>query len=425
MRKEIKKTIKFYLKNINTEEYIEYKSKSYEESKKVHQEYIKKEKPHWKDRNDFYEDYHVVKIVFGDVLSNDGVVKLLKKLYGLSKNKFKVKNYYKKPPFKNKYDYIHLQYTSSALGRFSEIEFLNDDYISDISISWVQINNYYAFVEYTISFKRCLDEEKYSLFIYDNIRKINKKAFAVWYYIDETSEFNKYLALEQIHDEYFSVICQHYITTFLYSELGKRKLLPNMIVATREETIDIDKLYLGDITTSFYNKEENYVIVSDYRDTNYLLMAGDNRIPSFSVQPYIARYGNDFYYRLFGMKELQDFEQNFSKYTTGRKFIKYNKEFMSLLNKIQSISENKLYVRTNLFEKFNKTWDFYISNDKTDLESYLNIGLDKYQIIYKNNFEYLKLLSEVRYSKINNLNSIIATITAIIATIISIIALKS
>ena len=67
-----------------------------------------------------------------------------------------------------------------------------------------------------------------------------------------------------------------------------------MIVATREETIDIDKLYLGDITTSFYNKEENYVIVSDYRDTNYLLMAGDNRIPSFSVQPYIARYGNDF-----------------------------------------------------------------------------------------------------------------------------------
>ena len=191
------------------------------------------------------------------------------------------------------------------------------------------------------------------------------------------------------------------------------------------EAIDIDKLYLGDITTSFYNKEENYVIVSDYRDTNYLLMAGDNRIPSFSVQPYIARYGNDFYYRLFGMKELQDFEQNFSKYTTGRKFIKYNKEFMSLLNKMQSISENKLYVRTNLFEKFNKTWDFYISNDKTDLESYLNIGLDKYQIIYKNNFEYLKLLSEVRYSKINNLNSIIATITAIIATIISIIALKS
>ena len=99
MRKEIKKTIKFYLKNINTEEYIEYKSKSYEESKKVHQEYIKKEKPHRKDRNDFYEDYHVVKIVFGDVLSNDGVVKLLKKLYGLSKNKFKVKNFSKKPLF--------------------------------------------------------------------------------------------------------------------------------------------------------------------------------------------------------------------------------------------------------------------------------------------------------------------------------------
>ena len=125
------------------------------------------------------------------------------------------------------------------------------------------------------------------------------------------------------------------------------------------------------------------------------------------------------------MKELQDFEQNFSKYTTGRKFIKYNKEFMSLLNKMQSISENKLYIRTDLFEELNKTWDFYIGNDKTDLKSHLDIGLDKYQTIYKNNFEYLKLLSEVRYSKINNFNSAIATITAIIATIISIIALKS
>lgn len=302
---------------------------------------------------------------------------------------------------------------------------MNDDYIRDISISWVQINNYYAFMEYTIFFKRCLDEENYSLFIYDNICKINKKDFAIWYYIDETREIEKYLALEQIHDEYFSVICQHYITTFLYSELGKRKLLPNMIVATRKEKIDIDKLYLGDITISFYNKEENYVIVSDYRDTNYLLMAGENRIPSFSVRPYIARYGNDFYYRFFGMKELQDFEQNFSKYTTGRKFIKYNKEFMSLLNKMQSISENKLYIRTDLFEELNKTWDFYIGNDKTDLKSHLDIGLDKYQTIYKNNFEYLKLLSEVRYSKINNFNSAIATITAIIATIISIIALKS
>ena len=36
-------------------------------------------------------------------------------------------------------------------------------------------------MEYTISFKRCLDKKKYSLFIYDNIRKINKKDFAVWY----------------------------------------------------------------------------------------------------------------------------------------------------------------------------------------------------------------------------------------------------
>lgn len=425
MRKEIKRTIEFYLENIDTEKYKEYKAKSYEEGRKNHQEYIDKEKPHWRDRTDYYENFHISDIVFGDVLSNDGVVKLLKKLYSLPKKKFKVKNYYKKPPLKNKYDYIHLQYMSSGTGIFAEIELLNDKYIKEISILWVQINNYYAFMEYRISFHKCLDEKMYSSFIHDNIRKISKKDFAVWYNIDETREFDKYLALEQIHDEYFSIICQHYITTFLYSEHGKNKLLINMTIATRKEEIDIDKLYLGDISVSFYNKEDNYVIVSDYYKTSYLMMAGNNRIPYFGVCAYIARYGNDFYYRFFGTKELKDFEQNFSKYTTGRKLIKYNKEFMSLLNKMQSISENKLYHNTDFFDEFNKTWDFYVGNDKTDLKSHWDIDIEKYQTIYKNNFEYLKLLSEVHYSKINNLNSVIATITAIIATIISIIALKS
>lgn len=130
MRKEAKKCIKYYLANIKSDEYKKQKEKSDVEGKKNHREYIEKEKPEWKGRTDYYEDAVVSGVTLCDVLSNEGVANLLKKLYSLSRKKdFKVKNYYKKPTFINKYDYIHLQYSHSGYGRFAEIELLEDKYI--------------------------------------------------------------------------------------------------------------------------------------------------------------------------------------------------------------------------------------------------------------------------------------------------------
>lgn len=57
---------------------------------RVHQEYIKEEKPQWANRTDYVKENTIAQTIIGDVLSNDGVVKLLKKLYALSKNKFNI-----------------------------------------------------------------------------------------------------------------------------------------------------------------------------------------------------------------------------------------------------------------------------------------------------------------------------------------------
>lgn len=95
MRKEIKKCIKYYIDNISTEEFKNYLEEERKAGFKTHREYIEEEHLEWTSRTDYFEDYSIAKIVFSDVLSNDGVTKLLNKLYNLPKKEFKVENYYK------------------------------------------------------------------------------------------------------------------------------------------------------------------------------------------------------------------------------------------------------------------------------------------------------------------------------------------
>lgn len=352
MRKEIKKCIKYYLENINSNEYKSLKSKSDNQSGEAQKEYAE-EIFQENGAPAYYENAIVSRVSIGDVLSNDGVTRLLQKIYKLPKNKFKINTYYKKPSMVNKYDYIHLQYFHSEYGRFAEIELLEDPYIKEISISWVQINSYYAFLEYDFTLKKWLDNELYDKFIYDNIQNINSKDYTIWYHIDKQKEKN-YLMLGQMKDEYFPLIFQHYITTYLYSEQGKTSQLLNLIHMTRNKAININALYLQGIELAYYNRETNLLISSEWDRATYYLYGENDRSPSFDVCGYIAEYGNEFYNRFFGNRELRIFEREFSRFTTGRKKITYNKELRKLFNKLQSLSEieNKEY--NDFYEKYDK-----------------------------------------------------------------------
>lgn len=424
IEKEKKNCIEYYKKNINTDEFKEYVKSSKLVGDKNHCEYIKKEHPEWINRTDYYDNGVVSGIDIYDVLSNSGVGKLLKKLYALSKKEYNVKNYYKKPTSIQKYDYIRLQYSSYGYGQFAEIIFLNDKYIDGINISWAQINNYFALFEYKFKFKKCLDDTSYSSFILDNIDSINRKDYFNWYNIDNNRHVSEYyLALEQMHSDFFSLICQHYITSLLFSEQGQTSQLINLIGMTRKEPININTLYLGDISLSYHNKNNNYIIFSDFEETNHTLIAGNNSISHFSICSYIARYGNKFYYKFFGYRELKMFEREFSKYTTGRKRILYNKKIKDLLMRIQSTSEQENRKSENICEEFDKSWDFYISNSKTDLKEFHKNRKIDHREIYRENFSYLQLLLEINNTKSNHINAIVATIASIIATIIAIIAL--
>ena len=83
--------------------------------------------------------------------------------------------------------------------------------------------------------------------------------------------------------------------------------------------------------------------------------------------------------------------------------------------------ENKEF--DNFYEKFSNGWEFYMCNDKMNLAEYHEKSTSQIKEIYKNNFSYLKLLSEMNYAKSNRINSFVTTVASIIATIIAIIAL--
>ncbi|HEM3512889.1 hypothetical protein [Streptococcus suis] len=424
INREAKKFFDYYLKIVETEEYRSDCRKHEQEGLEFHRKYIEEKHPEWVKRTDYFDEFSIGEFLILDTLSNEGVNKLTKRLYSLPKSKFKVKNYYKKPTIFKKYDYVHLQYLRHGVGIFAEIEILEDSFFSSIEISWSMVNNYYAIFQCRFHFKQVLTDSNRQLFISDNIKKLSKKDYINWYSIDNEHDSLNYLSIKQMSDEFPSIICQHYITTYLYSEKGKTNKLINLAVAFRKEKVDIDKIYLGDISYSLYNKKGNYYISNSFHDSDYVLYSGSNIIPRFSILGSISQYGNELYYLLFGERELHIFERDFSKYISGRKSIMFNKNFLNLLKKIQSLSESENRVGiSNLKKDFENSWTIFVSNDEVQLEKLFHKDLSYYRNVIKENYSYLNMLTEINYTKTNTISSIVATIVSIIATILSVLAL--
>lgn len=424
INKEAKYFFDYYQKIVETEEYQDSLKKSGEQGLKVHREYIQKEHPDWMHKTDYFDDYSIAKVMIVDVLTNDGIIELLKKLYSLPKERFKVYNYFKKPGMFKSYDYVKLKYSSYSYGKFAEIKISGDEYLKGIDISWSQINNYQAILEYSFNFKKLLDTDEYQNFIKENINNFTSKDYVDWYYLDSKDDKLNYLAIEQMTENFLSLICQHYITTFLYSEQGRSNQLLFLTFATRKADINLENMYFGDISYSLYNKKDNYFITNNFENNKYMLYSEHNLIPNFNLLYLIASYGNQFYYTFFGERELEIFEKEFSKYTTGRKKIKFDKEFTKLLNKSQSILEIEGKEDfSNFKKKFNDKWILYSSNEAVEFEQIFQRDLSKYQKIFTENYSYLKVLSEINYTKNNYRSALVATIVSIVATLISIISL--
>ena len=129
------------------------------------------------------------------------------------------------------------------------------------------------------------------------------------------------------------------------------------------------------------------------------------RKAQFDICKYVSDYGNEFFYCFFGYRELKLFERELKK----------------LLNKLQSVSEVESRKEKDVYAAFNKSWEFYAFGKKEDLKEYYESDIAKYKKIYDNNFSYLKLLSEINYTKNNQRLTVLAIFISVIAIMVSVL----
>ena len=413
--RKYKSEIEFYLKNFNQIEYSEYVDRQTRDCCRK----IEKESGN-KQHTDYFLDYYVPKVKIYDILSNDGMAKLVNSLYKLSPKKYKVIDVlYRKQTVLHKYDYVHIQKEHCFLGRLAEVQFIDSKYIKGIDITVTQMNDIYAFIEYDISFNISLNEEERNQFIIDYLPQITDDDYFGNFNIDDGHKLEIVYEMNQI---YFKYICQHFVTSLFFSETGAKRKLLSVIYQIRKESIDINKIYLGDgLCISYYDKDKNIILNRNYDSTNYVLLSGNNVIPNFGISEYIMKYGNIFYLRIMGEPELTFFEKEYSKYVSGRKKIYFNREIIKLFKQVRSFSECQPLrgSEQELMKNFDKNWILYKGNTKCRLKDDKYIKIEDYRKIYEEKYDYMKKMAEINYTKSNQVIAVISVIIAILAIIIA------
>ena len=378
-----------------------------------------------KDRDsliaDYCGEYTVYKLAVCDFLSNDGVSKLIKKLHHLPKKKFSVTNIYREPSITQKYDYVHLKhYDFSGCGTLAKIEFIKDPYIKTIHIHWSQVNNYLAVIEYEFVFNKAMDRELRNKFVVDNIRSLSAKDYRLAYQFGHHSDESKLTGILQFQDEILPCLCQHYITTYLYSKQGSKYKLPSLRFCSREPVVDTKTVVFNPNNRKFYNKREGYIIEEDNERVEYALVAGGGQRPNFNISDLMASYGNVMYFGLLNEYVMHIFELEFSGYVSGRKRIK-TAELNVILENIHGLKDEKR-CNINLFNsEFKKNWVFCQAGDEKNQIGNLDKIITYTKKTFEDVYEHAKLKAELILSQVGRVISYFALGTAVLGVFLTIL----
>lgn len=415
--RKTKKFLRRYRATIETDAYQNHIEKRIRESIEITKSYNEQERPELLSKTDFNQERTITKILFFDVLSNEGVGKLAKKLHSLNSKKFIVNNYYKKPSIIRNYDYVHLSYTSRGVGLFANVEVKNNAYLKSIDIRWTQVDNYFALFEYSFNLKKAITGENFIDFVKSTFTEFTAADyFEIYEQDNRKGQSVDFLDIIQTSDAYVLFAFQHYITTYLYTERGRTNRIPGLEIRTRTEQIDIQNVYLPDFSTTFYSKANNYYISNlGFDNVYYGLFAGGRSVPSFSLLGDIAKYGNNLYYSIFGVYELKIFERDFSKFSSGRKAVGYNRYYKQLLAKVQGISDVGRSATSDSYEEWFAQWNIYYGNKEMEFSELSIKDSNYYKNVFKTNLDYQKSLIEIRYTRSNMVIAVIAVAISLVA----------
>lgn len=352
-----------------------------------------------------------------DVVNNNDVNKLVKKIYQLKRNKnYSVEISYKKKFIKD-INYIRPEFDHTGHWIFAKIKFLNDSLISYIDMAWSQINNEEAIIEYEIHLKKCIDS--FSIihdYILENYKKLRKIKYSIFYFNIENF-LNDDSQNIQTEFKYFRTILQQKISKVSTSHYSKKYLLPikfTYLIKNKTKKIMkyIEKPFLEE---SFIVDKDHYLIlntIEEFEGIEINEVIFKKRFNPINMVVMMSELKMPLYYRFFYNIEKQELEYKIGKYLNSKKIFVNIWNYKWLLNKKRRLDEKRFY---NINNKRSKSINGF-SNKKISLIDELlikNIG-----DVYSENIEYINNLNTINYNTIAFAISVLALIIAIVAIFI-------
>lgn len=352
-----------------------------------------------------------------DVVNNNDINKLVKKIYQLKRNKnYSVEISYKKKFIKD-INYIRPEFDHTGHGIFAKIKFLNDSLISHIDMTWSQINNEEAIIEYEIHLKKCIDN--FSIihdYILENYKKLRKIKYSIFYFSIENF-LNDDSQNIQTEFKYFRTILQQKISKVSTSNYSKKYLLPikfTYLIKNKTKKIMkyIEKPFLEE---SFIVDKDHYLIlnaIEEFEGIEINEVIFKKRFNPINMVVMMSELKMPLYYRFFCNIEKQELEYKIGKYLNSKKIFVNIWNYKWLLNKKRRLDEKRFY---NINNKRSKSINGF-SNKKISLIDELlikNIG-----DVYSENIEYINNLNTINYNTIAFAISVLALIIAIVAIFI-------
>lgn len=280
-----------------------------------------------------------------DVLDNNQMNKLIRSISRLDKKKFDVKLIYKTNRFRKR-NYIRPQFDHTSTSSLATIKQKADEFIPEIRISWTQINNDEAVVEYQFAFTKSVEtlSECRSIILehWDWVMSVESLSFykSVDDIVQHDSENNEHIYTM------FLTIFQGYINKHLYTNLGHRHQLPINVLQLSKSSRRINELVRSDrLFARIYKKKDKkvYLIHNPIDEWVINTLVVGKSYSYEGLLGYFSKYGMNYYYYIFGKIEVNELSSRLTDYLNSGKTKLSLKNRRWLYRKFRRVSEVKLF----------------------------------------------------------------------------------
>jgi hypothetical protein len=363
-----------------------------------------------------YNEINYWGVTFYDVITNNEMNKLIKKISKLKNNEYKKKVYFQKPRIK-KINYFRMQYDNSGYGILGEIDLLKDNFIKKINIGYTQITNNEAIIEYKISFPKIFSIIDLSDFLKENRKIFNKCLYSTYYYTDRYSKSEFIQKILKYISEAFIETLQCKIGTMTNFGLGSNYSLPAVIIQNVSNELFNDESLKNNFLSTLIKINDQYL----YYDVLFkdglkidLLFTGHRYTP-LSFLGIASKLRLKFYYFLFFKIEHKEINSKMNKYFGSNNRTIKSSDYKWLVNKIRSFRDNSLHQHMEKDrENYFKDWIQYKNGNEVDIDLLKGHNSKNFELIYIECLNHIKTLYSLQKE---NLIIRIATWTLLLTVI--------